>query len=68
MFWNQIKRGERDGVLVFATQDAPLSVHRGLWMLPDPHTDFATIPAMPQVMLADGADRIAHAWSRQTRR
>lgn len=51
MFWNQINRGERDGVLVFATQDAPLSVHRGLWMLPDPRTDFATIPAMPQVML-----------------
>jgi hypothetical protein len=52
MFWNEIKRGERDGALVFATQDAPVSVRRGLWLLPDPHTDFATIPGMPPLMLS----------------
>ena len=52
MFWNEIQRGERDGALVFATQDAPGLVRRGLWMLPSPQTDFATIPAMPQPMLS----------------
>jgi PKD repeat protein len=51
-FWNQIKRGERDGVLVFATKDAPGLVRRGLWLLASPTTDFANIPAMPNPMLS----------------
>ncbi len=61
-FWGQIKRGEREGAMLFATKDVPLSIHRGLYMLPDPHTDFATIPAMPALMLslADISSRSLH--------
>lgn len=51
-FWGQIMRGEREGAMLFATKDVPLSIHRGLYMLPDPHTDFALIPAMPPLMIS----------------
>lgn len=46
-FWSEIKNGQRDGALIFATGPAGAVTVRGLWMYPTTPIDFAALPPKP---------------------